>query len=187
MITSGLTEKRMKNKRFCKTEKAIFLAYYKLRDYPNAKKLAKTANISRSTLYKHHKKIQAIPADYEDFLLQNYAKAIKKYLKKPAEFKTILFRTHAFIFANREIFGALFKEGHKETIKKMFNILKPNVLNEWGLTGNLDKIYNIYTNEILGIIESWEKQNFSEKSLEQVLNDTLYLTKTSKQKLLPLK
>ena len=188
MRTSGLTDKNMANKRFRKTEYAIFFAYYRLGSYPSAIKLARTAKISRSTLYRHHKKIQKIPVDYEDFLLHDYARAIQKLIRREAKTRCVFLHTLVFISAHKRVFIALFREERKDIIKNMFGLLKRRiVIKEWRLAGDIDKMYNIYTNEVLGIIEAWSVQNFSNKTLEQVLNDILYLTKASRKKLLPLK
>ncbi len=188
MKTSGLTDKNMADKRFRKTEYAIFFAYYKLRSYPSAKKLAKTAKISRSTLYRHHKRVQYISVDYEEFLLRDYTKTINRLIEKDAEIKIIYLRTLVFITAHRRVFIALFKEDRKEVIKSMIGLLKSRIITkEWRLSGNLDKMYIVYANEILGVIECWSVQKFTDKSLERVLNDILYLTRASRKKLLPLK
>ncbi|MBO4813004.1 hypothetical protein J5491_02535 [Candidatus Saccharibacteria bacterium] len=188
MKTSGLTDKNMADKRFRKTEYAIFFAYYKLKSYPSAKKIAKTARISRSTLYRHHKKVQAISVDYEKYLLHDYAKTINKLIEKNAEIRVIYLRTLVFIMAHRRVFRALFKEDRKEVVKSMVGLLKARIIvKEWHLSGNLDKMYNIYTNEVLAVIEFWSQQNFTDKVLERTLNDVLYLTKVSRKKLLPLK
>lgn len=188
MKTSGLTDKNMADKRFRKTENAIFFAYYKLRSYPSAKKLAKTAKISRSTLYRHHKRVQYISVDYEEFLLRDYTKTINRLIEKDAEIKIIYLRTLVFITAHRRVFIALFKEDRKEVIKSMIGLLKSRIITkEWRLSGNLDKMYIVYANEILGVIECWSVQKFTNKSLERVLNDILYLTRASRKKLLPLK
>ncbi len=186
MKTSGLTEKRMQNRRFFKNEHAIFVAYYKLKDYPSAKKLAKIAGVSRSTLYRHHKRVQSIPADCEEYLLQNYFKTIKKLLEKNPNFRVIFLRTLVFIRSNKELFKILFKDNHKEIIKRMINHLKTVIVKEWHLSGDVDTIFNIYANEVLGVIEIWHKHYFSDKFLESTLSNILFLTKTSRRSLLPL-
>lgn len=179
MKNSGLTEKKMANKKFRKTENAIFIAYYKFRDYPSAKTLARRAKISRATLYRHHSSPQSLSKDYEKYLLDAYAKKIKKLLKRNPPLKTLFLRTLVFIHNHRLILKALFKEDHKEIIKKMLDKLKDRILKEWNYAGNTDKLYKVYQNEILGIIEAWGKNDFSVKETTSVLSDILYLTKTT--------
>lgn len=176
----------MSNKRFQKTERAILIAYFTLKDYSSRKKLASIAHISRSTLYRHHKKIHSIPVEYEDYLLRKYIKSINNLLKNHAEIKTIFLRMLIFISNHKTIFVMLFRFGRKDAIIKMVDFLKSRVIEEWRLAGNSDKIYVIYRNEVLGIIEIWSKQNFSTKQIEPILNDIIYLTNSARRNLLPL-
>lgn len=69
----------------------------------------------------------------------------------------------------------------------MLGIIKPSIISEWKIGGDLDKIFNIYENEILGVIEFWSEENFSNQSLNRALNDVLYLTTIARKTLLPLK
>ncbi len=182
-----LTEKKMSNKRFKKTEQAILIAYYRFRDYPVAKKIAKSAKISRSTLYRHHQTTTNIPYDYEEYLLQAYLRTIRKFSKKKnPSLKTVLLRTLVFIASNREVFLILFQSNHKEVINKMLDHIKLIILEEWKLGGDLNKMYSIYKNEVLGAIEIWGKANFSNQTLNSALEAIVYLTKTARQNLLPL-
>lgn len=184
MKKCGLTEKNMSNGRFRNKECIIFISFCKIKDYPSAKKLATLAGISRSTLYRHHKNVQCIPTDYEKYLLHNYHKVIRKLVhKKCITVRNVLFRTLIFISNNKEIMRMLFEDERKEIIKKMIDYLKPKISAEWGTKGNVDKMYDIYKNEILGCIELWSKQDFSEENLQTTLNDILYLTETASQKL----
>lgn len=176
----------MANKLFRANEHAIFIAYFKLRDYPSAKRIAKAASVSRSTLYRHHCKIQSIPKDYEKYLLTSYTRKIRPFLnKKDFSLKNFYLRTLVFISNHEEVFSALFSEGCKEIIAKMLNILKPKLARTLR-TSNRDKAYIVYTNEVLGIIEIWSKQHFVLSELNQVLNDILYLTETASDHLTPL-
>ena len=177
----------MSNKRFRATEKAIFVAYCKLKDYPTAQKLARTAKISRATLYRHHQKAQTIPIDYENYLIKTYAKTAQSLIKKGSDLKILIFRTLIFIYNHREVFKILFSDNHKEIIKQMFKLLKPSIIDEWRLAGDLAKMYNIYANEVLGVIETWGAKGFPKESINQVLSDILYLTDSARQKLLPIK
>ena len=182
-----LTEKKMSNKRFKKTEQAILIAYFRFHDYPVAKKIAKSAKVSRSTLYRHHQTTTNIPYDYEEYLLQAYLRTIHKLSKKKnPSLKTILLRTLVFIASNRDVFLILFQSNHKEVIKKMLDHIKHPILEEWRLGGDLNKMYSIYKNEVLGAIEIWGKANFSNQTLNSALEAIIYLTKTARHNLLPL-
>ena len=187
MKDGGLTEKKMANRRFSKTERAIFVAYCKLRDYPSSKKIAQYAGISRTTLYRHHRRVAKIPEDYEDYLLKNYYKTMRGFVKNGTKIRILYLRTLIFIMNNKEIILALFQEDKKEIIKGMVDFLKPCILNEWKMGGDLSKMFNIYKNEIVGVVEAWAGKKFSDKELDAVLEDIIYLTHTARRRLLPLK
>ena len=187
MTNNGLTERRMSNKRFYKKEHAIFIAICSCRDFPTVRKLAKMAHVSRSTLYRHHQKIHQIFQDYEEYLLKAYTRITKKFLAKKADYRILVLRTLIFIYNNRETFKELFGHNRKEVVKQMFKLLEPSVVDEWHLAGDLAKMYNVYINEILGIIEAWAAKGFPKDSIEQVLDDILYLTDNARQNLLPIK
>ncbi len=178
----------MTNKRFQRTEQAIFAAYYKIRDYPSAQKLSKRAGISRSTFYRHHQATSKIPQDYEEYLFAVYLHRIKKYLNSDApNLKIIFFRFVVFISSNREVFKALFGEGRKEIIKKMLHPLKPVIIASWDTSVNLDRIFKIYENEVLGIIEVWSEERFINQKITVVFNVIMYMTEHACRNLLPLK
>ena len=184
MKGSGLTEKKMANKKFRATEEAIFVAYYKLVDYPSAKIIAKRAGISRSTLYRHHQLPRLISRDYEQYLLKIFSRKMQGFLnKEEVELKTMFLRVLIFIHNNRVTFAALFRDKHKDVIGKMWGKLKPRVLLEWHLAADTDKLFSVYQNEILGIIEVWSKDNFTVNNLDAVLSDIIYLTKTAPKRL----
>lgn len=173
----------MLNKQFQKTEYAIFIAYCKFRDYPTTKRIAKHAKISRSTLYRHHRSTQKILHDYEELIIAAFSNIAKQLIDKQATEKNLFLHTLVFIVNHKEVFQALFSDGRKEVIKSMLGTLKPALIKRWNTTGGIDKVYNVYENEILGIIESWSKHQFSKSQLEKVLNDIINLTNTAPTRL----
>lgn len=187
MPKNGITEKKMQNKRFYKAEHSIFIAYYSFKNYPTARILARRARISCSTLYRHHHKPQDIPRDYEEFLVSKYNQYIKK-LHRKGNFNIRRFYLYflVYIISNKPYFLALFKDNRKGIIIKMLRPAKPYILAKWHLHGDTDKMYSVYSNEILGVIETWAKHNFAKKMLEQTLDDIMYLTESSRIKLAPL-
>ena len=187
MTKSGLTKKNMSNKHFQKTEQAIFLTFYKLRDYPSAKLIAKKAGVSRSTFYRHHQSAYSIPGDYEKYLLTMYDNAIRGLLHKDdVALKVLFLRTFVFIANYKGILTKLFTEGHKEIIKRMVRRLKPRVTNSWLLAIDKDQAFTIFENEFLGIVEIWSKQGFPISELNSLLIKTLYLTRTAPEHLAPV-
>lgn len=177
----------MQNQRFYKTEHSIFIAYYSFKNYPTAKMLARRAQISCSTLYRHHHRTQDIPCDYEDFLLSKFNKHIEKVCRKGNfSFRRFYLYFLVYIFNNRPYFLALFRDNHKSIVISMLKNVKPFILSKWHLAENTDKMYSVYTHEILGLIENWAKCNFSKKMLEQTLGDIMYLTNSAYAQLIPL-
>lgn len=184
MKISRLTEKKMANKRFCKSENAIFITYCKFKDYPSAKLIAQKSKISRSTIYRHHGRPQNIPRDYEEYLLHLYQKKMGKILnKKGIDLKTLFLRTLIYIYSNRKTIKVLFSSGRSEIIKKILKTLKARILIVWNLTGDLDELYCIFENEIIGVIETWSKQGFRANFLDTTLNDIVQLTNTAPKRL----
>lgn len=179
MKTSGLTKKRMADVRFRRTEQAILAAYCKLRDYPSAKRLARMAGVSRTTLYRHHKKIQAIPLDYEDYLYENYRCTIRKYLKHEVALRTLFLRTLVFIRHNDRVFQALSREYDSKIMEKIFDHLKSRIICDWRAVNNINKAYKVYEKGVIGIIEEWEHHGFIMRELDLVLDDILYLTQSA--------
>ena len=186
MKASRLSEKSMSDKRFRKTENTIFLTYCRIKDYCSAKKLAKLAGISRSTLYRHHPCPQKVLQDYEDYLLSVYKHRIKESLQKPeTPIRNIFFQTLIFIVNHKRVFLVLIK-GNSRIIERMLNTLKPVISKEFSFITSSNKIYRIYENEVLGVIETWASQNFSDKKIHLVLNDIMFLTESARQRLSPL-
>lgn len=176
----------MANKSFRKTEQAIFFAYCKFRDCPSVRKIASNAKISRATLYRHHKNAQRIPRDYEELIIATYNRRIKELIKKSAPVKILFLCTLVFISRHKKVFDALFIEGRKDVIKQMLNRLKPAIITTWHYKDPSNQAYNVYENEVLGVIETWGKSDFSATKLDKTLSDILYLSKTAPERLHPL-
>ena len=176
----------MSNKHFFKTEYKIFTAYCKSHNHPTARKITTNAKISRATLYRHHYNAQSILRDYEDLILATYSHKIEALTKRKTSTKVLFLRTLIFISRHGKVFRALFTDGRKEIIKQILKKLKPSVTITWRPVNCLDKIYSIYENEVLGVIEIWSEYNFSATKLSRALSDILYLTKTAPERLAPL-
>ena len=179
-----LTEKNMANQKFRQSETAILIAYLGSRGCPTAKFLAQKARVSRSTFYLHHQQPHNIPRDYEEYLFGLYKKHITKFLKKEStNLKTLFFHTLIFISSHQKIFRMLFFVQQKGIIKRMLSCLKKPILAEWRLAGNLDELYCVYENEIIGVIETWDKQGFAGGSFNATLKHLVYLTRTAPRRL----
>ena len=73
-----LTEQKLKDKRYRKTEEAIVGAFFLAQDNLNPKKIIKVANISRATLYRHHKSVYNVVTDYKEYITIQYEATIKE-------------------------------------------------------------------------------------------------------------
>ena len=51
---------------------------------------------------------------------------------------------------------------------------------------NAEMIFEVYNNEILGVIEGWNKEGLREKDIAMILEDILYLTDSARHRLMPL-
>ena len=182
-----ITDKNMSNKHYRRTENDIFAAYFSSNHPRTASIIAKHAGISRSTLFRHHGNIQNIPTNYEDYLFRKYDHRIATLCQKQTpSLKVIYFHTLAFITNHKDIYKGLFLDNHKVIIKKMLDRIKPIIISNPYYSGSIEKVYNIYENEILGVIEAWSYYDFSVTRLNRALNDILYLTETAPKHLAPL-
>ena len=174
----------MRNKNFQKNDHAILVAYCNLRNRHSVKKITHHAKISRSTFYRHHRKTHDILFDHEEALYSAYQRAIEESISVKPDEKVLYLKTLVFISSHKVVFRALFKNGRKETIKKMLAMLRPYIIIHWSARNNNDKLYNIYENEILGVIEYWgNRYDFEKSKIDKTLRDILYLTRTAPRRL----
>ena len=64
--------------------------------------------------------------------------------------------------------------------------LEFRIVSEYRLPKNYQKIFNIYNNEVCGLIECWIRRGFLEDQINGVVQDIMYLTKTMRGRLLPI-
>ena len=69
-----ITDKKLNNKKFRKSEEATLDAFFLAKDYLSIKRIAQIAHISRSTIYRHHGSVTKITENYEVFILKRYKK-----------------------------------------------------------------------------------------------------------------
>ena len=186
MVKSGLTEKRMRDRRFRRTEKAILYAVFSVRDYPNASIVAKKARISRSTLYRHHKNTRNIISDYEKYMLKKYSRMVEKWGKNK-KLRFYFEQMLVFVVANKKIILFLLKNGRKGILEGMIAKLEPKVVKAARLPKKAKTVLVVYRGEVLGLLEEWGKSGFSDKELNKVLENIIYLTNTIRERLLNLK
>lgn len=180
-------EIKTRNRRYQNTEEAILDALMKTRELPNTGTLARRAHISRTTLYRHHKTVPGIIPDYEKEVLLRYEGVVRKLIRrKNTQVRTICLRTLFFIMAERRAFRILFKYGGGAVVERMILKLKNKLKYYCRLPTNPDRMFKLYTKEVVGVIEEWGTHDFREDEIEKVLGKLLYLTETMRQRLGPV-
>lgn len=181
-------ERGMKNKRYRKTEEVILKVFFDENERGiTMQKMAKKAKIGRSTMYTHHHAIREILPDYERYVLREYGLTMKKKLrKKNISLKSLYLDTLLFILRNKKIFAMFLKFGDREITIKMIGRLEDKVSIAMRFPKNSEKIFRIYASEVAEIIFEWGEKGFSDRELEKILSDIMYLTETSRARLMPI-
>lgn len=181
----GATEvdKRLKDKRFMKTERAILRAFFGAKRRINTKKLAARAKISRSTFYRHHRNLQRVLPDVEKWLIEEFGEEAEKMsLAKRVKVRFLYYRLLSFIYRRRREFEAILERGDVRTIEKMVNELLPAVGKRYGINREGEEAIRVYEKEVAGVVETWILEDFS-TSEKGVLKDMMYLTRTARERL----
>lgn len=186
-MIGGLTERKMKNRRFRQTEEIIFKTYFSLNEEIKMKELAKITGVSRVTLYRHHKTVNKILPDYEHYIYREFLKEVGRIgFEKRMNVRLYFYRMLSFILANKEVFKVFFVRERTEVIKKMIKKAQPMISLKYHMPKNAEMIFEVYNNEILGVIEGWNKEGLREKDIAMILEDILYLTDSARHRLMPL-
>ena len=144
MAKPTLTDKKLSDKRFKRTEKAILGAFFDS-DSLNVKTIAKNAGVARSTMYFHHKTVRDIVSDYEKYLLQKYVRKIHKTLmQKNIKIETILMQTMIFMMMNRYYFGIVLRGNSRTLLEKMIDVIDLRIMHEMGISKRKRRIFTIY-------------------------------------------
>ena len=176
-----MSHTKMKNKRYRKTEEAIFRVFFGAKGIIAAKELARKAGISRITLYRHHPLVQNIALDYERYLLGEYAKVMQRISgKEEVGLKIVYLQMLIFTVREKEVILALLKQGRRVIIEKMIWGIEPRIMSEL----RLDKgAFELYVGGVFGLMDRWSKSGFIEEKIEEVLGDIMRFTKSAKKRL----
>ncbi len=179
-----ITERKLRNKRFRRTEEAIILAFFTARELLSAERLIKLAGISRSTLYRHHHTIYEIAPDYERYILKKYKKFVQRFKGvKQVRLKQFYQKFLIFLRAHYKIIIFLLKYGSPNLIEKMLLTSKSKIPN---LKKINNEIFIIYTKEISGIIEDWLFKGADKNEILPTVHKIIYLTNSAKARLAPI-
>ena len=183
----GLTEKRMSNKRFRKTEEAILKVFFEGDYYICTKELAKKVGVARSTVYNHHRTAREILPDYERYILRKFRRALRRMTKnKNVKLKSLYMKVLFLIMHEKRIFGVLMRGGRRETLEKIVLEMRVKIVNYAKLPKNSEKMFGVYVSEVVELVVGWGKRGFIEAEIEGLLEDIIYLTDTMRQRLAPL-
>lgn len=183
----GLTEKRMQDKRFRKTEEMILKVFFEEDYYVSMQDVAKKIGVARSTVYNHHRAVREILPDYEKYILRKYKNIIAHMLrKKNVKLKTIYTRTLFFIIQEKRIFELAIKKERRGMIFGMVFMNKGKIMRRARMPQDKEKILRIYASEVVELIVDWGKAGFKVDEVEKIVEEMMYLTDTMMARLGPL-
>ena len=180
----GITEKRLNNRRFRRTEEAILRTFFEEDVFIGAKDMAKKAGVARSTFYHHHRTVREIVPDYKRYIMRKYNRLVRSLCgEKKMTIRRIYSETLIFLIRNKRVFELLLRAGEIRVVKEMMMLHKSGVVNYMRINCNIDKIFGIYLSEIIEIIGNWGEKGFPEMEIRMVLDDMMFLTDTAKKRL----
>ena len=170
MARGGITEKRLNNKRFKRTEDAILRFFFDGKRYMNIGGITKKIGVARSTFYYHHHAVSLVMPDYEKFILQKYKRVIKKVLaRNDASMRNVYLHTLIFMMNERRVFGLILKIGDKDVLKRMVRIIGAKVKDVAKLPKNSEKIFAVYASEVAELMTRWGMAGFKESTIERFI------------------
>lgn len=175
--------RKMKDRRFRKTEEAIFKVFMAKSCDMSVDMVIKKVGISRSTFYRHHKSVYQILPDYEQFILDIYEEFLNRTTKRKAEAKIMIWRTLCFIFSHKKLIWNIIDRDNGVIIYKMLIYLRPRILAPKQRWTNAEKIYHIFACEVCGVVIDWRENDCVEGKFEEAAADIAYLTDTIQERL----
>ena len=178
---------RLKERRFWKNEGKSVDIYMRKHEDLTVGKIARKTGLSRSTVYAHHHAIREIIPDYENYILSEYSRIIRKKMrKKDVQLKSLYLDMLVFILRNQKIFEMFLEFNDREIMIRMISKLENKIIDFARLPKEPGKILRVYMSEVVEIIFEWGNKKFSDEVLFKVLSDIMYLTETCGERLLPL-
>lgn len=178
---TGITEKRLNDRRFQKTEDAILAVFFAMRGYVSMSRLAVKVGVARSTIYCHHASIDGILTDYEKYILRKYRRAVRKMMKRDTVQTRVFYRQMAlFMLQNRKIFEILIRGGNKAVLTEMVREVIEVTPARMKLPKNHKIGTEIYVSSVVEILWKWGKEGLTSRELTKVLANILYVTDNAK-------
>ena len=178
----GITEKRLNNRRFRRSEEAILRIFFEEKIFIGAKDMAKKAGVARSTFYHHHRTVREIVPDYKRYILRKYNRLVKKVDNKN-DLRMVFERMMIFIVQNKKIFEILLKTGDNSVLRNMLMLLRSEIIKYARLPKNHDKAIEVYFDEVVGLITRWIENGCDNDGRMVLIVDVIYLTNTLRPRL----
>ena len=80
----------------------------------------------------------------------------------------------------------ILEKGSNGILEKMIKKIEMKIKEECSLPKNSEKMIRVYRKEVEGLIENWIKCGVKKCEIDDLLSDIMYLTKTMRQRLMPL-
>ena len=177
----GITEKRLADKRFKRTEEKILRLFFEDEKCLEMKTLAKKVGVTRSTVYRHHRAARNIVLDYENFVLRLFIRMVKRNSRLPV--RLLFLKTLYFVMNKEEIFRILMKYCEERVFYKMIIGIDSQMLKKMKLPRNAYLVYVVYASEVARLMYEWGKNGFLESEIEVVLDRIMFLTMTARVRL----
>lgn len=182
-------KQKLENCRFRKTEEAIFGAFFSESHEVglSVDGLTKKIGINRTTFYRHHRAACKVVEDYEKYILEKYEELLRGIENRgDLTLRKLYYEILVFILRNQRVFEVLIKRRDLRIIEGMVVLLRPGIGDAVEILGRVDRVFRVYTGEIVGLIEDWGIRGFEGKEVVVLLDNIMYLTETSGARLLPL-
>lgn len=170
-----MTEKKMANRRFRKTEDAI-CAVFMGGKRRAVGKMAERASISRSTFYYHHQSMSDVVTDHRKYIIQKYRKLMGRVLKPGARLRTVYLQMLMFILRERQVFLMFSEAGEREIFCQMVDRLRKKVERTTRTTESAERVFELYRAEMITVLEGWGRNGFLEKEVGQTLKNMMVVT-----------
>jgi AcrR family transcriptional regulator len=179
----GITDKRLNNRRFYRTEEAILRAFFG-DEYLSAREVARRAGIARTTFYHHHQSVAKIVADYQKYIINKYKRLVKKMLSAQKTPVRIMYeRTLLFIVQHKRIFKILLMKRELSVLKYMISKMQLRLVEAMRLPKNSARIFLVYEGEVVSLIDAWCRNGMKEDEINQLLDEIMFLTETARVRL----
>lgn len=184
MSIARLTERKLRDARFRKTEDAILDVFFEEDGMKlSVVELAQKIGVNRTTIHRHHRAMYEMVEDYEKYILKEYENLIYMIRKRGnVGLRRLYYEMIMFILKNRRVFTMLISRRKLRVIEEMILALRLDM----GLLCSSERVVRVYTGEIVGLIADWGIEGFREVEMVKLLNNIMYLTEVAKERLMIL-